>query len=341
MKALDTTRAHMNKMTSGASEIELVPQMLNERIAYFNGKFVTESKVLVPFRDKSFLYGDGAFEMTRTFNHRIFRLGEHLERFYRSLRALRLDAGMPLADMQSITEQVFDANLHLLGKNDDYWVAQRVTGGIRKVEGDHWDEYGPTVIVECLPMPMAERAAFFRDGIRVVTPSIRRTPPDALTPRAKSHNYLNLILADREVQSMHPGCWAVLLDINGNLCEGIGSNIFLVRDGKLLTPKAQFILAGISRRTVIEISRDLGIPFEETDIDLYDAYTADEAFITSTSLCVCPISKFNGVDLAIYGQITRAITKKYIDLVGCDFVQQYLDCLPEGEIGGISPFAVA
>ena len=331
----------MHLTTNGASEFEIVPQTSNERIAYFNGKFMPESKVLVPFRDRGFLYGEGAFEMTRTFNHRIFRLREHIERFYRSMRALRLDAGMPQCAMRSITEQVFEANRHLLGKNEDYWIAQRVTGGIRKVEGDNWDDYGPTVIVECLPMPMAERAACFRDGIQVATPSIRRTPPDSVTPRAKSQNYLNLTLAEREIDSLNPGCWAILLDVNGNLCEGRGFNIFLVRDGALLTPKAQFVLAGISRRTVIEISRELGIPFKETDIDLFDAYTADEAFITSTSLCVCPISKINGVDIAPYGPTTRRIVQNYIDLVACDFVQQYLDRLPEGESGRKSPFAVA
>ena len=162
-----------------------------------------------------------------------------------------------------------------------------------------------------------------------------------MPPRAKSHNYLNLILAEREVQASNPGCWAILLDVNGNLCEGMGCNLFLVRDGALLTPRAQFVLPGISRRTVIEISRELGISIEESDIDLFDAYNADEAFITSTSLCVCPISKINGVDIAPYGPITRAIIQKYIDLVGCDFVQQYLDRLPESDAGRVSPFAVA
>ncbi len=318
----------------------IMPLKSNERIVYFNGRYVSESEALVPFRDRSFIYGDGAFDMARTFNHRIFWLDEHLSRLYSSLRVLRLDSGLTLQKMKSITEHVLESNKHLLAKNDEYWIGQRVSGGIRKVEGDNWNDYGPTVIVECMPLPFANRAFFYRDGIPVVTPSIRRTPPDSLPPRAKTHNYLNLVLADREVQATNPGSFAILLDVNGNLCEGLGSNIFVVRQGELLSPKSRFTLAGVSRSIVIEIAMKLGIPFKEDDLDLFDAYSADEVFITSTSLCACPVSRINGIEIELYGPITRAIIQAYIELVGCDFVQQYLDRLPESEGGRVSPFSV-
>ncbi len=93
-----------------------------------------------------------------------------------------------------------------------------------------------------------------------MTPSVRRTPPEAQTPRAKSHNYLNLVMGDLEVRAQNPVAWAVLLDMNGNLCEGLGSNIFLVQDGELLTPRAKFVLPGVSRATVIELAAKLGHP---------------------------------------------------------------------------------
>src|SRR6202007_1694518 len=135
----------------------------------------------------------------------------------------------------------------------------------------------------CLPLPLRERARLFRDGIDVVTPSVRRTPPDSLSPRAKMHQYLNLVLADREVKAQNPAAWAVLLDVNGNLSEGQGSNIFLVRDGGLTTPREKYVLPGVSRQAVIDLARQLAISCEENDIDLYDAYTADECFLTYTS----------------------------------------------------------
>ncbi len=305
----------------------------NERICYFNGKYVPESEVRVPFRDTSWVYGDGAFDMTRTFGHKIFRLAEHIERFYRSLRYLRIDPGLSPAEMIAISEEVFERNRHLLGPNDDYWLGQRVSRGIKKVEGDNWDHYGPTVIVECMPLPLKQRAKLFRDGIKVVTPSQRRIAPDMLSPRAKTHNYLNLIVASREVETLDPEAWAVLLDVNGNLAEGLGSNIFLVRDGALLTPREQYVLPGVSRRTVMELAREAGIEVVEADLDLYDAYNAEECFLTSTSLCICPVRSINGNRIGpegrVWGPMTRRLADAYIRLVGFDFVQQYLDRIDE------------
>ena len=95
----------------------------------------------------------------------------------------------------------------------------------------------------------------------------------------------------------------MLLDVNGNLCEGMGSNIFVVRDGEILTPREKFVLPGVSRQTVIELAREEGLALREADIDLYDAYNADEAFLTSTSLCICPVTKVNGVDIGPPGQV--------------------------------------
>jgi branched-chain amino acid aminotransferase len=164
----------------------------------------------------------------------------------------------------------------------------------------------------------------------VITPSVRRTPPDALSPRAKMHQYLNLVLADREVKAQKPDAWAVLLDVNGNLSEGLGSNIFLVRDGRLLTPRERYVLPGVSRQTVIDLAHQLEIAFEEQDIDLFDAYTADECFLTSTSLCICGVRSLNGrpfADRKVPGALTERLTEAYKALVGCDFVAQYLQRL--------------
>jgi branched-chain amino acid aminotransferase len=183
------------------------------------------------------------------------------------------------------------------------------------------------VIVDCVPLPLRERAKHFRDGIDVVTPSLRRTPPDALSPRAKMHQYLNLVLADREVKAQNPDAWAVLLDVNGNLAEGQGSNIFLVRDGGLRTPRERYVLPGVSRQATIDLARELQIPFEEADLDLYDAYTADECFLTSTSLCICGARSLNGRRFAagrVPGPITQKLIDAYKEMVGCDFVAQYL-----------------
>jgi branched-chain amino acid aminotransferase len=295
----------------------------NQRVAYFNGKIVPESEVVISFRDRGFLYGDAVFDMTRTFEKRPFRLKEHVDRLYRSLKYVGIDPGMAPREMVAVSEDVLARNLHLLGPGEDFWLGQRISRGLRG-GGE------PTVIVECTPLPLKERARLYRDGIDVVVPSVRRVPPDSVSPRAKSHNYLNLVMAEREVVARDPDAWAVLLDVNGNLAEGLGSNIFLVREGKLFTPRERFVLPGVSRRAVMDLAAEAGIACEEKDLDLYDAYTADEVFLTSTSLCLCGVRTVNGQTIGDGkppGPVTKRLTEAYIRHVGCDFVKQYLDKL--------------
>ena len=308
--------------------------LANERTAYHNGTYLPESRVLLSFRDRGLLYRDGVFDTTRTFGHRLFRLEEHVERLYRSLRYVRIDPGLSPAEMCAVTEEVLAHNLLLLDPAGDYWVSQRVTRGVAAVDRETTAPSGPTVIVECTPLPLRERATLYRDGIRVVVPARRRTPPEALSPQAKTSNYLNMIVADHEVASVAPGAWAVLLDMAGNLAEGRGSNMFLVKDRGLLTPTTRGVLAGVSRQTVIEIAAELEIPCREADLQLFDAYTADEAFLTSTSLCICPVRSINGIRLGgedPFGPVTQRLIRRYSERVDCDFVDQYRRHLPRGE----------
>ncbi len=298
----------------------------NHRVAYFNGRIVPEREVVLPFRDRGFKYGDAAFDMTRTFGGRAFKLKEHVARLYRSLRYLRIDPGIGEAEMVAASEAVLDRNRHFLSPDTDYWVGQRVSRGVDAVGDEGWDHTGPNVIVECIPLPLKARARLFRDGIDIVVPPTRRVAPDMLSPRAKTHNYLNLITADLEAKAQDPEAWSVLLDAEGHLAEGIGSNLFLVRDGEVLTPRERWVLPGISRETVIELCGALGIACREADLDLYDAATADEMFMTSTSLCLCPVRSIGGRRLPapVPGPLTRRLSDAYAAAVGCDFVAQYL-----------------
>jgi branched-chain amino acid aminotransferase len=299
--------------------------MTQERVAYFNGEIVPESQARVSIRDAGFLLGDAVFDTTRTFGGRIFKLEEHLDRLFNSLTYMRIDPGMSKEHMAGLTTEVLEANLPLIDESDDYWVSQRITRGERSSADPK-----PTVIVECLPLPFAQRAKYYVNGLPIMVPSIRRTPPDSVSPRAKLHHYINFVLAELEVKAQAPDSWAVLLDVNGNICEGNGANIFIVKDGVLFTPREQYVLAGISRQTTIELALELGIELRETDIDLFDAYTADEAFVTSTSFCICPISSVNGATISdggVPGPVTDRLQKAYSGLVGVDIVGQYLSRL--------------
>ncbi|MFL2763700.1 MAG: aminotransferase class IV [Dehalococcoidia bacterium] len=292
-----------------------------ERFTYLNGEILPESEAKIPFRDRGFILGDAVFDTTRTFGGEIFRLDEHLDRFLNSLKYMRMEPNLSKNEWQDLTMKILELNLPLLDKNDDYWVSQRVSRG----DGKNY-----TVIVESLPLPFKQRAKYYKDGLPTIVPSIRRTPPDSMSPRAKVHNYINLVQAELEVQSRDPDAWPILLDSNGNISEGPGANIFIIKNGVITTPKEQKILAGISRQAAIDLAQELSIELHEEDIDLFDVYTADEAFITSTSFCIVPVSSINGAEIGstgLPGPITDRLQKAYSGMVGIDFVEQYLSRL--------------
>lgn len=303
----------------------------NTRIAYYNGEYLPEGDIRIPFRDSGFLYGDAVFDMTRTFGGRIFKIEEHVLRLYRSLKAVRIDSRLSVEEMIQISEEVLRRNAHFLDEGTDYWVAQRVSRGLSAVGDEGWDQDGPTVIVECIPLPLSKRATYYRDGIDLQVSPIRRTPPDSLTPRAKTHNYLNLIYANQAVSpTAGVNAYTLMLDHNGNLAEGLGANLFLVRDGICYTPREQFVLPGVSRQTILELAEESAIKVVEKDLDFHDAYNAEEIFLTSTSLCIVPVRTFCGAVIGngIPGPITEKLTQAYVSLVDFDFVSQYLANLP-------------
>jgi len=299
----------------------------SERITYMNGEFIPESEAKVHFRDRSFKYGDGVFDMTRTFGHKIFKIEEHVERLYKSLNYLDIQINLSQQEMIDISIKVLEKNLHLIGRDEDYWVGQRISRGVDKVGGEQWDlDGGPTIIVECAPLPLRPRASLYESGIKVWTPSTRRTPFQSMSPRAKTHNYINLILGDNEVKRIDKDSWAILLDLDGNLTEGMGSNIFTVSDEVIYTPKSQNVLGGISRETVIDLAVEHGMELVEKDIEVFEAINSDEMFLTSTSLCICPVSYFNGKKIGkdIFGPVTSKLIDLYKNFVSFDFVDQYL-----------------
>ena len=293
----------------------------SEPIVFLNGKLLPESQAGIPIRDRGFIYGDAVFDAARTFSGVPFKLTEHVRRLYDSLRYVRIDPGMDMDEMEMWSRRVVEHNHPLLPTGQDMWVMQRITRGVEGAEP------APTVLIETHAIPFASRAPLYRDGARVTTPSVPRVPPRFMSPRAKTHNYLNLVLGDLEAQGTDPGSWAVLLDEAGNLTEGRGSNIFLVKDGTVATPKGQYVLEGITRGTVLDLADGLGMQTAECDLDLFDAYTADEAFLTSTSLCICPVSAVNGTtvgDGRPPGPVTRRLMQAFTDLAGMDFEEQYL-----------------
>ncbi|MFQ6027910.1 MAG: aminotransferase class IV [Dehalococcoidia bacterium] len=245
-----------------------------EPVVYFNGALMPEREAGLSIRDRGFIYGDAVFDATRTFGGRTFRLNEHIRRLYNSLRYLRIDPEMDPEEMERWSQEVVTHNYPLLPPGQDMWVTQRISRGIEPILPE--DRLTPTVLIETHAIPFARRAPLYRDGIRMVTPSVPRVPPRFLSPRAKTHNYLNLIMGDLEAQGTDSEAWAVLLDESGNLTEGRGSNVFLVKDGAICTPQGQFVLEGITRGVVMELAEGLDLPVQEQDLDLLQVEAMQE-----------------------------------------------------------------
>ena len=296
-----------------------------ERTVYLNGSYLPESKALISVHDKGVVYADAVFDTLRTFNGKPFRLREHVDRLFQSLRYARIAMPHSREELGAIVEKVITDNEAVRPEQEDWWVTVRVTSGLRPFDGEPSHQEGPTIIVECVPLPLRARARFFVDGIALAVSQRQRIQPQALSPNTKSTNYLNMMLAQREIDAKAPGHWVLMPDQNGNLAEGPGSNLFIVSAGRVITPSTEFILAGVSRGEVIEICADLNIPLIESDISLHQALNADEAFLTSTSLCVCPVNSIEGITLPadIPGPVTQRIMDAFAQRAGFDFVGQY------------------
>lgn len=292
-------------------------------IAYYNGEWMPFGEVKVHPQDRGFTVGDVVFDVERTFNGKSFRMKEHIDRLYRSLKYVRIDPGMTADEMLDLSEEAISRNEQYRGPVGDYRVNQWVTRG---VGGVGYPEGPPAVCINILPLDFARYASSYEHGKHGVITKTRSYPPEALDPKIKHHSRMNFNLATLEANDVDPGAWALLLDMEGNLSEGIGYNYFLVTDGVIRTATDRAILQGVSRGMVFDLARQLDIPVVEEDLQPYDLYTADEAFFASTSYCVLPLTVVDKRPIgdARPGPITRQLLAAWSEAVGLDIVDQAL-----------------
>ena len=302
---------------------------MSERVVYLNGKLVPESGAMISVFDRSVQWGDAVYDATRTFGHRPFKLHEHIDRLYRSCRYTRMPIHLSADEMEKHTLEVIDHNVALLGPNDDDMVWWSVTRGMNPVTRSVLDCAEATVIISMFPVPFKAFAKLMTRGARVATPSVRRIPPQCLDPKAKISNKMNHILADLEVKGSDPEAYSLMLDINGNIAENSGGNFFWVRNRQLCTSSRYNILEGVTRSTVIDLAQTLGLPVVEGDFTVYDVYTAEEAFLTTSTYCILPVATLNGAPIGgqAPGPVTRSLTESWSKLVGVDIVGQALSHL--------------
>ncbi|MCY2966826.1 MAG: aminotransferase class IV [Planctomycetota bacterium] len=312
---------------------------MSSRVVYFNGQFVPESEARVSIFDSALMYGDMAFEMTRTYNRRPFKLREHLDRLDASLRLLEIDCGLSIDEMERITLETLERNLPTESADMDWQIMHDVSRGPLDVYRTAFpDGLQPTVSINCWPLitHMGGFASKYASGVHMVIPAQHALPAHLIDAKAKTRSRLHYQMANLQAARMGAGRWPVLLDPDGFLAEGPGWNIFLVRNGELLTPEPRNILLGVSRATTIELARESGLPVRETNLGRYEALQADEIFCTATTYALVHATTFEGQTIGDGkpGPIFNQLLKAWKQSVGIDFVAQacdYAERLPAWE----------
>jgi len=255
---------------------------------FVDGDFVSKEEAKLSVYDHGLLYGDGVFEGIRAYEGKVFRLREHMERLYASSRAILLEVPYSLEDFEEIVLETLRRNELATG-----YIRIVVTRGRGDLGLDPRSCPRASVVVIAEPLALFPKE-LYEKGIRLFTVAVRRPRQDILPPQVKSLNYLNNIYA--KVQARRAGYdEALLLNTEGYVTEGSGENIFLVKDGVLLTPPPWVgILKGITRAAVLELANERGIPAQEEVLTLTDIYTADETFLTGTAAEIVPVVEVDG-----------------------------------------------
>jgi len=260
-------------------------------VVWINGELKPTDEAMISVFDHGLLYGDGVFDtMFATYGY-IFKLRQHLERFRRSLRATRMGLPIPDEELEGVVRATVAAN----GLRDAY-IKMVATRGVSPEPLLDPRNCTPTLIVFVRPYLSLAGAGKRETGLSTKLTSIQRVGHSALDPRVKNLNYLNLVLAKFEAINANAD-EALLLDEEGYVCEAPGYNMFVARDGVLMTPE-RGVLEGIPRETVLELCDELGVPTAIRSVAPFDLFVADEIFLTSTAAGLVPVTKVDGALIA-------------------------------------------
>ena len=280
---------------------------------YLDGAFVPQDEAKVSVFDHGFLYGDGVFEGIRAYNGKIFRLAEHIDRLYDSAKTIDLEVPITKEEMtEAIVEVCRRNNL----KNG--YIRPVVSRGPGDLGLDPRKCSKATVVVIGVEWG-AMYGDLYERGLNAVCVSVRRMPAESMPPNVKSLNYLNNILGKIEA-TYKGGDEAIFFDTNGYLSEGAGDNIFVVKNGIIITPPTLNNLRGITRLLALEIAKTLGIEALERNMGYFDLYSADEVFVTGTAAEIAPITIIDGrkIGTGVPGPITRQIMEIFQTVVASE-----------------------
>ncbi len=315
-----------------------------ERVVFFNGEFIPESEARISIYDSALMFGDMVFEMTRSFNKKQFKLKEHLERLFASIKYVRIPIKMTMKEMEEKVHETVEMNEPAFRPDDEHRIMIDVSRGLLSIyQGIVGIPKGPNVIIADFPLrwTVSSMGYLFDKGINAVTPSQRAIPAYLLDPKVKNRSRLHYLMANIEVSGYEgDNNWALLLDTDGFVAEGTGDNFFIIKNEVIITPEPRNILRGISRAYIFELASQLGLQCIEKNIEPYDVYMADEAFMSGTPFCILPVTSLNGekINDGRMGRVTGRLLETWSKNVGVDIIKQIKDWSKEKKPDdGVSP----
>ena len=289
-------------------------------IELVSGDFVPESEARVSIFDTALMFGDMVFEMTRSYNLEPFRLRHHLERLYAGIKILEIDCGLDIDEMEAATMETIEINKDRMPEGVD----SVFPGGIK-----------PTISINVWPLTwhLAGIADYYDTGVHSILTQQQSVPARYIDPKIKNRSRVFYQVANLQAHKIDPKAYALLSDEDGFITEGTGNNFFVVKDGVIYTPEGRNILRGVTRGAVIDLAAELGIPLQETNLEAYDVHGADEAFVSSTSMFILPVTKFNTLPVGDgeIGPTVRRLTDAFSGMVGLDIVAQAKQYKAEAE----------
>ncbi|MEO8295299.1 MAG: branched-chain-amino-acid transaminase [Gemmatimonadota bacterium] len=276
-------------------------------IIWIDGQWYDRSSGKISVFDHGLLYGDGVFEGTRAYNGKIFKLRDHIARLFDSAKSIWLTPPVSQEELASATEEAVRRS----GLKDAY-LRHLLTRGVGDLGLDpqKCPRASAIVIVDQIKLWSPER---YEQGLKAITAATPIPHKESLSPRVKSLNYLAHILA--KIEGINAGADEVLMmDSAGSVVEASGMNVFVVKNGQIFTPPPYAgILKGITRDTVIELARAAGYPVQETMLNRYDIYTADEVFLSGTAAEIVAIRELDArtIGSGRQGPITRDLAQRF------------------------------
>jgi branched-chain amino acid aminotransferase len=278
---------HDGRLISGIPLKRLpLPRSLRMKI-HIDGQLLDKEDAKISVFDHGLLYGDGVFEGIRIYHGRIFRLTAHLKRLYESARSICMEIPIPIEEMEKATLDTVAAN-----NLQDGYIRLVITRGVGSLGLNPFQCPRPSVIIiaSTISLYPAER---YEKGLNLITCATRRPTPAALSPQVKSLNYLNNVMAKIEAINANAE-EGVMLNEQGFVAECTGDNLFIVRDGTVVTPPVSAgALNGITRRVIFDLAPEVGVPIHEEELTRYELYTADECFLTGTAAEVVPVAVYD------------------------------------------------